>query len=158
MPDLLSHVLFTYAVAGLVAWRTPFPDRFVPVVCVGAVMPDVMKAAVVAGVALGNAFGLPYSFWGIHTLGGVLVLGGLGALTIRSADRRLGFAALAAGGAGHLVLDMFVIRVDGLAPPYLFPITGWLPPAGTLYASSEIWPVVVALAVAIPVWLTRERQ
>ncbi|MFA1611194.1 metal-dependent hydrolase [Halobellus rubicundus] len=156
MPDLLTHVLLAYAAAGLLAWRTRFPERYVPVVCVGATMPDAMKAAVVADVASGSAFGVPYSFWGLHTLGGVAVLGGIGALTIRSADRRAALGALVAGGIGHLVLDLFVIRVDGLGPPYLFPLTGWLPPAGNLYASSDLWPVAVALAVAVPVWIARE--
>lgn len=158
MPDLLTHVLLAYAVAGVVAWQTSFPDRFVPVVCVGATIPDAMKAAVVADVAIGNALGVPYSFWGLHTVGGVLALGGLGALTIRRTDRRRALTALVAGGVGHLLLDLFVIRVDGVGPPYLFPFSAWLPPAGNLYASSDLWPVAVALAVAVPVWIARERR
>ena len=155
MPDLLTHVLAAYAVAAVVVWITAVPDRYLPVALVGAVAPDAMKATVLLGVPSGSAFGIPYSFWGLHTLGGVAVLGGIGALTVRAADRRAAFPALVCGGATHLLLDLFVIRVDGVAPPYLFPVSGWLPPAGNLYASTDAWTVVAALAVAVPVWAAR---
>lgn len=148
MPDLLTHVLIAYALGAVAVWVTPLPDRHLPVVLVGAVAPDVMKATVLLGVTSGTALGIPYSFWGLHTLGGVVVLSGFGATTLCSADRRVGVAALAAGGTSHLLLDVFVIRVDGVAPPYLFPISGWLPPAGNLYASTDVWTVAAAVAVA----------
>ncbi|ERH04687.1 MAG: hypothetical protein J07HR59_01824 [Halorubrum sp. J07HR59] len=64
----------------------------------------------------------------------------------------MGFVALTIGGVSHLILDLLVIRVDGDAPPYLFPITDWLPPAGNLYASSDIWPTLIALTTALLVW------
>ena len=158
MPDVLTHVLVAYAVAGTAARRGPLPDRYVSLACLGATMPDVMKAAVVAGTPLGALSGIAYSFWGVHTVGGVLALGGLGALTIRPDDRRSAFAVLSAAGAGHLLLDLLVIRVDGSAPPYLFPFTGWLPPAGNLYASSDVWPAAVAIAIALPVFVGRARR
>ena len=155
MPDLLTHVLLAYAVAGLIVSATSVPDRHLPTVLVGAVMLDVMKATVLLEIPSGTAFGIPYSFWGLHTLGGVAILGGIGALTVRAADRRATFAALACGGASHLLLDAFVIRADGVAPPYLFPISTWLPPTGTIYASTDAWTVLVAVAVALPVWALR---
>mgnify|MGYP000147401763 CR=1 FL=1 len=158
MPDLLTHVLLAYVAGAFVVARTSLPDRYLPVVAVGAVMPDVMKAAVLLEVVWGSAAGIPYSFWGVHTLGGVVVLGGLGAMTIRRSDRRAAFVALAFGGVGHLFLDLFVIRVDGLGAPYLFPVTAWLPPAGNIYASSDVWPAAVAIAIAIPVWIARRRR
>jgi membrane-bound metal-dependent hydrolase YbcI (DUF457 family) len=155
MPDLLTHALVAYVLAAVVADAGRLDDRYVPVVTVGSVAPDAMKLAVVLDRSTGVVAGVPYSAWGLHTLGGALVLAGLGALTIRSRDRRTAFAALAAGGVSHLFLDAFVIRVDGVAPPYLFPLSTWLPPAGNLYASTDVWPAVVALAVAVPVWLWR---
>ncbi|MFB6297461.1 MAG: metal-dependent hydrolase [Salinirussus sp.] len=158
MPDLLTHVLLAYVGAVAVVRFSGVPDRLIPVAMVGATAPDVMKASILAGVAWGELLGVPYSTWSLHTLGGAVVLAGFGALTIRERDRRAAFGALAAGGLGHLFLDAFVIRVDGLAPPYLFPLTGWLPPAGNLYASSDVWPAVLALAVAVPVWLIRRTR
>ena len=155
MPDLLTHVLIAYAITAVVIWVTAIPDRYLPVVLVGTVAPDAMKATVLLEIPSGTVFGIPYSFWGLHTLGGVVVLGGIGALTLRSADRRAGFAALLGGGAIHLLLDLLVIRVDGVAPPYLFPLSGWLPPAGNLYASTDLWTIVAAVAIALPVYAIR---
>ncbi|WP_311171833.1 hypothetical protein [Halobellus ordinarius] len=157
MPDLLTHVLLAYALGVLAVRLTSLPDRYLPVVMVGAVMPDVMKATVLLDISVGSISGIPYSFWAVHTLGGAVVLGGIGALTIRDSDRGVAFLSLVGGGTTHLFLDLFVIRVDGIAPPYLFPLTGWLPPAGNLYASTDVWPAVGALAVAILVWAGRRR-
>ena len=158
MPDLLTHVLLAY-VAGAAAVRwTDIADRHLPVVLVGAAAPDAMKATVLLGLTTGTAFGIPYSFWGLHTLGGVVVLSGLGAMTLTAGERRTGFGLLAYGGLTHLVLDLFVIRVDGVAPPYLFPVSGWLPPAANLYASTDLWTIPVALALALSVWVLRRRR
>ncbi|WP_299334374.1 metal-dependent hydrolase [Haloplanus sp.] len=158
MPDLLTHALVAYILAAVVAQSDRIQDRYVSVAMVGAVAPDAMKLSVLLNHSVGHIAGIPYSTWGVHTLGGVLVLAGLGALTIRVGDRFVAGAALAAGGASHLFLDAFVIRVDGVAPPYLFPFSGWLPPAANLYASTDVWPAAVALSVAVPVWLCRRRR
>lgn len=148
MADLFTHVLVAYAIATLVARRGWLPRRHVSVVLVGAVAPDAMKATVVLGIHRGTIAGLPYSTWGYHTLGGIVLVAGLGALTIHAADRRLAFRSLLAGGVSHLLLDLLVIRADGVAPPYLYPLSGWLPPAGNLYLSSDLWPPAVALCLA----------
>lgn len=157
MPDLLTHVLVAYVLAAAVAASGRLDDRYVPVVMVGSVAPDGMKLSAVLGYAVGTVAGIPYSTWGIHTLGGVVVLAALGALTIQRRERLPAVVALAVGGVSHLFLDAFVIRADGLAPPYLFPLSGWLPPAANLYASTDPWPAAVALAVAVPVWVLRRR-
>jgi membrane-bound metal-dependent hydrolase YbcI (DUF457 family) len=155
MPDLLTHALVAYVFAVAATSAGRLDDRYVPVVMVGGVAPDAMKLAVVLDRSAGVIAGVPYSAWGIHTLGGVVVLAGVGALTIRARDRWTAVAALAAGGVCHLLFDTLVIRVDGAAPPYLFPLSTWLPPAGNLYASTDVWPTALALAVAVPVWLWR---
>jgi membrane-bound metal-dependent hydrolase YbcI (DUF457 family) len=151
--DLLTHVLVAWVVGLVAARRGWLPRRYVSVAMVGAAAPDAMKLTVQLGVHRGTVAGLPYSTWGYHTLGGVLVVAGLGALTIRAADRRGAFLALSAGGASHLLLDALVIRADGLSPPYLFPFSTWLPPAGNVYLSSDAWPVAVAIVVAAAAWL-----
>jgi len=158
MPDLLTHVLVAYVVGAAAVWWTDTPDRYLPVVLVGAAAPDAMKATVLLGITAGTVSGIPYSFWGLHTLGGVAVLSGVGAVTLAAADRRVGFGFLFAGGVSHLLLDLFVIRVDGVGPPYLFPVSGWLPPAGNLYASADLWTIPVAVALALPVWIARRRR
>jgi membrane-bound metal-dependent hydrolase YbcI (DUF457 family) len=158
MPDLLTHVLFAYVVGAAAVWWTGRPDRCLPAVLVGAAAPDAMKATVLLDVVAGTAVGVPYSFWGLHTLGGVVVLSGIGAVTLRASDRRAGLAFLVCGGVTHLLLDAFVVRVDGVAPPYLFPVSGWLPPAANLYTSTDLWTIPAALALAVPVWVARRRR
>ncbi|MBB6645513.1 metal-dependent hydrolase [Halobellus ruber] len=158
MPDLLTHVLVAYAVGGVAVRWTDAPDRNLPLLLVGAAAPDAMKASVLLDVPVGTAFGIPYSMWGLHTLGGVVVLSGAGALTLSAGERRSGFGVLVCGGLSHLVLDLFVVRVDGVAPPYLFPVSGWLPPAANLYASTDLWTIPVAVALALPVWVVRRRS
>lgn len=158
MTDLLTHVLVAYVLGVAVVETTGAGDRLVPVAMVGAVVPDLLRFTVPLGVARGAVAGVPYSTWGVHTLGGVVVLAGLGALTVRRSDRRAAFGALVGGGVGHLLLDVLVVRVDGEGPPYLFPVTDWLPPAGNVYTSADLWPLAVAVAVAVPVWLWRRRE
>ena len=158
MPDLLTHVLIAYVVGAAAVWWTDTPDRYLPAVLVGAAAPDAMKATVLLEASTGTAFGVPYSAWGLHTLGGVAVLSAVGALTLRASDRRVGFGVLFCGGLSHLLLDLFVVRVDGVAPPYLFPVSGWLPPAANLYTSTDLWTIPVALVAAVAVWVVRRRR
>jgi membrane-bound metal-dependent hydrolase YbcI (DUF457 family) len=153
--DVLTHVLVAYVLGAGAAEAGRLPERFVPVVMVGATAPDGMKLFVLLDIAVGTARGVPYSAWGLHTVGGVLALSGIGALTVWRGDRAVAFGALLAGGVSHLLLDVLVVRVDGVAPPYLFPVGGWLPPTPGLYASSDAWPLAVALCCAVPVWLYR---
>jgi len=157
MPDLLTHVLIAYAVGVTAVWWTDSPDRYLPVFLVGAVAPDAMKATVLLDVTVGTAAGVAYSFWALHTLGGVVVLSGIGAMTLVPEERRSGFGVLVCGGVSHLVLDLFVVRADGVAPPYLFPVTGWLPPAANLYTSTDLWTIPAALSLALAAWVMRRR-
>jgi hypothetical protein len=153
MAESLTHVLIGYIIGSVGVWSGRLPNRFIPVIMVGSVVPDIMKASLFLFAEYrGTITGIPYSAWGIHTLGGAVILAGIGALTIWRRDRQLSFVALTIGSVSHLILDLLVIRVDGNAPPYLFPITEWLPPAGNLYASSDIWPTVVAVIAALTVW------
>ncbi|MEZ3116198.1 metal-dependent hydrolase [Halobaculum sp. MBLA0147] len=153
MADLLTHVLVVAAVGTLAARRGLVARRFLPLAAVGAVAPDATKLTLLLGVQWGRVGGIPYSAWGYHTLGGVAVVAALGAVIVRRGDRGPAALALAAGGVSHLCLDLLVIRADGVAPPYLYPLTDWLPPAGNVYLSSDYWPAVVACCLAGLVWL-----
>ncbi len=158
MSDLLVHALVAYVGTVAVVETTETPDRLVPIAMVGAVAPDLLRFTVPLGVARGTVAGVPYSTWGLHTLGGVVVLAGLGALAVGERDRRAAFGALVAGGCSHLSLDLLVVRVDGEAPPYLYPLSDWLSPAGNLYTSADLWLLAVVIAVAVPVWAWRRRR
>lgn len=156
MVDLLTHVLATYVVCGSLAAAGRVPDRLVPVAMVGAAVPDLSKAVVVLPPAVADALGTPVALWGFHTVGGVLCCSLAGAaLFDRRGDAGRAFGALVAGGLGHLLLDLGVVRADATAPPYLFPLTGWLPPAANLYRSADLWPLAVALAATATVYAVR---
>ena len=115
----------------------------------GAVLPDLAKVhLVVPSGTVSSLLGVAFSWQAIHRLGGVLVLAGLGALTVGRSYRRAAFAALVGGAASHLLLDSFIRRANGLTPPYLYPLTWWHPSSGDLYLSSDPWPAALAVAVA----------
>lgn len=155
MPDLLTHALLAYAVMTLLVDRHDrLADHHVPVTLVGSIMPDLAKVVLVVDFdTVSAALGVPVSPLVFHRLGGVLVLAGLGAILVHRRERRIVFGLLSIAGVVHLVLDAFVIRADALAPPYLYPLTWWRPPAGNLYLSSDVWPAVVAVLVAGGAWV-----
>lgn len=160
MPDLLAHVLVAYVAFTALSWWTPrFPRRLVPVGVVGGVAPDLAKVRlVVSDAVIESATGLPFTWDPIHRLGGVVVLAGLGAVLFDRPFRRRAFGTLLAGSAIHLVLDAMIRRANGLAPPYLYPLTWWQPPAGNLYVSADLWPTVLALVAAVGVALYDRRR
>lgn len=155
VPDLLTHVLLAYVGATALSWRAAWFDRaLVPVAMVGGVLPDVAKAyLLVPDGTVAALIGLPFTWNGLHRLGGAVALAGLGCLLVHRRSRRRVFGVLLAGALLHLGLDGLITRANGLAPPYLYPLTWWQPPAGGLYLSSDPWPaaasVVLALAVVV---------
>jgi hypothetical protein len=146
--DLLTHVLVAYALATLLARRTDRLDaRHVPLATVGAVVPDAAKLHLLLGDTT-TLFGTELSWYALQTVGGIAALVGLCALAVERAERRAAALALAGGATVHLLLDLGVTRVDGRAPPYLYPLTWWGVPSPGLYLSSDPWPSLAALALA----------
>lgn len=159
MSDLLTHVLVVFSVLTVASWRLDWLGRYVAVGMVGAVLPDLVKVGLVVGPdAVEAVLGLPFSWLPLHRLGGVVVLAGLGAMAFSRPHRRRAFGALVFGATSGLVLDVGVIRANGVTPPYLYPLSWWQPPSWDLYLSSDGWPAVVAVAVAGAVWLLDRRR
>ncbi|MFB6129286.1 MAG: metal-dependent hydrolase [Salinigranum sp.] len=159
MVDLLSHVLVGYSACALLARRGCIGDRHVPVGTVGSALPDLAKVQLlVSPGAVGALLGTPFSWLALHRLGGVLALAGIGALLFERGERRTVFGLLVGGGLGELFLDVFVTRAGGYAPPYLYPFSWWQPPAGNLYVSSDLWPLVVAAALALATFVYVRRD
>jgi hypothetical protein len=160
MGDLLAHVLVGYA-AGTLATRhsTWVETRHVPLVMVGSTLPDLAKARLLVGSgAVGEALGVPFSWLAVHRLGAAVALAGLGALLVTRPERRTAVAVLLAGALGHLLLDGFVVRANGVVPPYLYPVSWWRPLAGNLYLSSDRWPTLVALTLAVAVRISGRKE
>jgi len=151
--DLLAHVLVAYTTGAVLAWRGRLAPAWVPVLMVGAVLPDLAKAGqVVSPAEVAALVGVRFQWLVLHRLGGVLLVAGLGALLFESGRRRTAWLVLVAGAVEHLLLDVGVVRAGGVAPPYLYPLSWWQPPSAGLYLSSDLWPLALATALAAGAW------
>lgn len=160
MPDLLSHALIAYSLCTLLAvryrWVSP---RYVTVGMAGAFIPDIAKIDLLVDNALvGNALGVPFGWFGIHTLGGSIVGVCIGVVLVASSERRRVAALLSLGAASHLTADALLVKASGYSYPVLWPLTGYYPPTPGLYLSTDIWPSVVTGVLALGVWLLVRRS
>lgn len=154
MPDLLAHVLVAYAVFRLAGMHWEWLSRhYVTAGMVGAVIPDAMKVGLLVDDAwIEGLLGLPFSWFSLHTVGGVLVSCLIGAVLVEARERRRVFGLLVAGAATHLVLDGLLRKPTGRSDPLLWPFTWYRPPTPGFYVSTEAWPMLVALVFAGVVW------
>lgn len=154
MPDLLTHVLLAYCLAKAASWRYPWLGApFVTVVMAGAMIPDVAKVELVLpGSLVAATTGLPFSWFHLHTVGGVALSILLGGALVGRRHRRRVVGLLAAGAGSHLVLDALLRKSTGLSEPMLWPLTWYRLPSPGLYTSIDAWPTVLALLLAASVW------
>lgn len=159
MADVLTHVLVGYVVGVLLAARVErLGPEHVTVVTFGALSPDLAKVSLLApGTAIEHALGVPFSWFGLHLLGGTVVVGLLAALLVAPGHRRLVFGLVLAGAATHHGLDLLLLNASGYSYPALWPLTEYSPRAGMLYRSSDRWPALVAGTAALGAWLTQRR-
>jgi membrane-bound metal-dependent hydrolase YbcI (DUF457 family) len=156
MADLLSHVLFAFAVftvAGwVVAWLGP---RWVAVGMVGAILPDLNEVGILVDErVISETLALPFTWAPLHTLGGVLLLAAAGAMLFEEgSQRRRAFALLIAGGISHLAIDGTKAWADGANGVSLYPFSWWRNPTPGLYVPADRRVVVLAIVVAGTVWL-----
>jgi len=159
MPDLLSHALIAYTLCTLLALRYPWvTPQYVTVGMAGAFVPDMAKVDLVLGnTTVGNAFGLPFDWFGLHTLGGSTVAVLVGVTLVASEDRRRVAGLLAVGAASHLIADVLLLKASGHSYPLLWPLTSYQPPTPGLYLSTDVWPSVVTGVMAFGTWLLVRR-
>ena len=157
MPDLLTHALVAYTIAILLSWRYRWIGRpYVTVCMAGAFVPDLAKIGlVVPAWRVSRALAVPFSWSGIHTAGGALVVVGIGAVVFVN-RRREAALMLGIGALSHLIADAFLLTVTGRSYPILWPLSGYSPPTPGLYLSTEPWPTMAAVLIAIIV-LTTDR-
>ncbi|RKD98100.1 metal-dependent hydrolase [Halopiger aswanensis] len=157
MADLLSHVLAAYAIFTIGSWRLEWlTKRWVAVAMIGALLPDLNRIGLfVTDATLETVLDLPFSVDGIHTLGGVLVLAGVGSMVVTSQHRRA-FGMLLGGALSHLLIDGVKAYADGAAGAWLYPFTWYRPPTPSLYISSDP-AVLVVTAVAAGLVLLYDR-
>lgn len=156
MAELLSHVLFAFAVFTVAGWVLSWLDRrWVVVGMVGAVLPDLDRLDLVLdGYLVEQWLGIAFDWGALHTLGGVLVLSAIGAVLFATREQRVrAFGLLVAGGCSHLIVDAVKAWADGSNGASLYPFSWWRNPTPGWYVSADRWVLVVALAVALGVLL-----
>lgn len=160
VPDLLSHVLFAYALVTLLGLRWKWLEGgYVTLGMAGALVPDLSKAYLVIDEdAVEAALAAPFEWYGLHTLGGVLVVTALVSLWVEQGVRRRAFAVCAFGGGTHLLLDSFIAEPTGYSYAALWPLTYHRVPSIGLYISTDIWPLGVAVGVALLAFAVGRRR
>jgi len=160
MPDVLTHVLWGYIIGMLLSVRYDWLDaRFVTIVMLGALLPDLTKIALVVDYAfVANALGVPFSWGAIHRLGGATIACAIGALLAGDGYKTRVFVLLMIGVISHLVLDGFLINVTGYSYPILWPLTTFNFPTPNLFSSSDRWPALVSTLIAVSIWLLHRKM
>lgn len=160
MADLLTHVLAAYVLGTLLSFRyTWLTRRYVTILMAGAMLPDLNRLELfVDPYLIETTIGIPFSWFGLHTLGGLVLLLLCGAILVEPGHRRHVFVLLVLGAISHLALDALLFLPSGLSPPLWWPLTETRFPTPGLYMSYHREPVVVAGFVAAGVWYLRQRM
>lgn len=158
MTDLLTHVLVVYVLATLKTWRLDwFRRRHVGIAMLGTIFLDTAKGLLLTGPEF-VLFGIKASWYALQTVGAAAVFTVVGVFLFDIDERPAVLGSLSFGVIVHIFLDLLVIRTDGTAPPYFYPLTWWHLPSGNVYLSSDIWPSLVAIGVSILVWYLDRRR
>lgn len=153
MADLLTHVLVPYIILTVAGWRIDrITDRWIVVGMAGAMIPDLSKVRVVFPPgAVRDVLGVPFSYFPISTLGGVIVIAGIVTLLFR--ERRRAFGFLLFGGSSALLLDGMRAFADGRSDFWLYPFLWWRPPTPGVYVSSDLRVMIVVVVIGVAIYL-----
>ena len=159
MPDVLTHVLWGYSIGMVLSFRYDWLDaRFVTIVMLGALLPDLTKISIVIeSDVVEHALGIPFSWSAIHRLGGVVVACAIGALLAGNGYRKLVFCLLSIGAVSHLILDGLLINASGYSYDIFWPLATYHFPTPNLFVSSDRWPAIVSGVLAAGVWVAKRR-
>ncbi|RDZ35276.1 MULTISPECIES: metal-dependent hydrolase [Haloferax] len=160
MPDLLSHALIAYSLATVASWRYDWITRpYVTAAMAGAFIPDMAKAAlVIPSARVEQLIGMPFDWFGLHTLGAAVCSVLIGVILVSQHERRRVGLLLSLGASSHLLADALLRKPTGLSYPLLWPLSRVYPPTPGLYLSTDIWPAIVLSIVAAVVWSVDKRR
>lgn len=151
MADLLTGVLVTFALMTAASWWIDgLGPQWIVVAMGGVAIPDLVKIRlVVDGSTVEAMVGLPFSWGGIETIGGVAVLAGAITMAFHRRWWPRVYSLLVAGGAVGLLLDGLRTFADGRSGTWLFPLLPtYRPPTPGLFVTSNLAVPVVATAAA----------
>ncbi|MFP8890770.1 metal-dependent hydrolase [Natrialbaceae archaeon A-CW2] len=154
MAELLTHVLVAYVLATVLSWRLEWiTPAFVTVAMVGAITPDLSRFdLLIPAEVIEATFAIPFDWGAFHTLGGTILVVGIGVLLVPQAYRTRVAALLLLGALSHHALDMLLINPSGHSYSVFFPLSQYQPPTPNLYRSTNQWPALLAILVASLVW------
>lgn len=157
MSEWLAHVFIAYAGFTVLSWNLDWlTDRWIAVGVIGAILPDLSRLSLVVSPDIVEYLtGVAFTWAGIHTLIGVILLSAIGALCFGdSADRYRAFVSLLGGAVLHLIVDLPQRYADGqmILDSYLSPIPAPRPPTPGWYVTPDRWVVGVAFVAALLVF------
>lgn len=158
MPDLLSHVLFTYSGLRLLSLYLPLRRHEMTAGIFGAIVPDASKVGLFFDDdGLEALVGGPIDFLGWHTLTGIALSVAIVALLTDQTHRRRATLLFAGGALGHVGLDLLLRTASGVTPYALFwPVSPYRPSTPGLYLSGDVHVLAIAILVSGGAWfLTR---
>ena len=158
MAEWLSHVFLGFAVFTVASWGVSWlTERWIAVGVVGSILPDLSRIELVVSEDWVTAVtGIPFDWSGIHTLGGVVLMAGIGALLFDTRKQQVrAYALLLTGALVHVLIDIPQRYADGetLTNLYLFPVSSWRGVTPGWYVSADRWVVVIAGVVAVVVFV-----
>lgn len=158
MAEWFSHVLFAYAIFTIARWPINWIDtKWVAVGMIGALLPDLNRLELVLpGEIITSVVGIEFGWLGLHTIAGVTLLAGIGALLFRKAPtQQRAFPLLLGGALSHLILDLPQRYADGhmLLSTYAFPLPVPRPPTPGWYSTPDRWVAGIAVILALLVFV-----
>jgi len=164
MSEWLTHVFIAYAGFTICGWGVDWlTDRWIAIGVIGSILPDLSRIELlVPREIVEYLVGVEFTWAGIHTLIGVILLSAIGALCFGdSAARYRAFVLLLGGAISHLIVDLPQRYADGrmVLDSYLSPIPVPRPPTPGWYVTPDRWVVGVAFVAALVVFgIDRYRQ
>ena len=96
---------------------------------------------------------MAFSWSPFHRVSGTVVVILIGVLLVPARLRRGVFLLLSLGAGSYYLLDFFLYKPSGLFRALLWPITGQRFASDEFYLSSDRRTAVVAVVIAVVVWV-----
>jgi hypothetical protein len=153
MADLLTHILVAYILLTVASWKIAWlTNRWIVIGMAGAAIPDLVKVSIVVDTdTISALLGMPFSYSPISSLGGVLLISAMITVFFETNRRRV-YSLLVAGGVSALVVDGLRVFADGHSGFWLYPFAWWRPPTPSLYVTSDLPVLFLALVVSLGIF------
>jgi len=144
MADFVTHLVFAKTLAKVYRlYCTWLSKPYIVLILLGSLIPDFSKMKLFLNNShVSTIVGQPFSWSGLHTVGGSLLTIIIGTLCVPYQYQKRAFVALSIGTVTHFLLDIFTPDF-GYAPSMFWPVTTRRSPSPGHYVSSDRWPLLV---------------